>query len=228
LQASASYVWSHSIDNDSSDSSLLWAGPGSPATNDFGSSDFDLRHSVSAAVSYQFARGPFKAWRAEAIFRARTGFPITVLESEQYSGIAFVNSFRPNFLGGNPVWVDDPSAPGGQRLNPAAFANAKSGVQGSLGRNTVAGLGMSQIDAAIGREFRWRDRLRLDLRLEAFNALNHPDFGDPLKYLDSPLFRVSTSMLNLSLGSGSPGSGLAPMFQSGGPRMFQGTVRFRF
>jgi hypothetical protein len=228
LQAMASYSWSHSIDNDSSDAALLWAGPGSPAANDAGSSDFDLRHSFTASVSYQFARGPLKRWRAEAIFRARSGFPVTVLESEQYTGIAFINSFRPNFLGGNPVWIADASAPGGERLNPAAFATVATGVQGNLGRNSIAGFGMSQVDAAIGREFRWRDRFSLDLRLDAFNALNHANFGDPVKYMDSPLFGQSTSMLNLSLGTGSPGSGLAPLFESGGPRMFQGTVRFRF
>jgi hypothetical protein len=205
----------------------LWAGPGSSAANDVGSSDFDLRHSFTASLSYQFV-GPLKGWRAEAIFRARSGFPITVLESEQYTGIAFTNSFRPNFLGGSPVWIADPSAPGGERLNPAAFVTVASGVQGDLGRNSIAGFGMSQVDAAIGREFRWRDRFSLDLRLDAFNALNHANFGDPVKYMDSPLFGQSTSMLNLSLGTGSPGSGLAPLFESGGPRMFQGTVRFRF
>ncbi len=228
LQATASYTWSHSIDNDSSDASLLWAGPGAQASNDVGSSDFDLRHSFTASVSYQFARGPLKAWRAEGIFRAHSGFPITVLESEQYTGIAFANSFRPNFLGGNPIWIADASAPGGERLNPAAFAKVASGVQGNLGRNTITGFGMSQLDAAIGREFRWRDRFTLDVRLDAFNALNHANFGDPVKYLDSPLFGQSTSMLNLSLGTGSPGSGLAPLFESGGPRLFQATVKFRF
>jgi len=228
IQAMASYTWSHSIDNDSSDASLLWAGAGSAAANDVGSSDFDLRHSFTGSVSYQFARGPLKAWRAEAIFRARSGFPITVLESEQYSGIAFVNAFRPNFLGGNPLWIPDASAPGGEALNPAAFVTVKSGVQGDLGRNTIAGLGMSQVDAAIGREFRFHDRFSLDVRVEAFNALNHANFGDTVKYLDSPLFGQSTSMLNLSLGTGSPGSGLAPLLESGGPRMFQGTLRFRF
>jgi hypothetical protein len=228
VQATASYAWSHSIDNDSSDASLMWAGAGSAAANDVGSSDFDLRHSFTASVSYQFTRGPFKAWRAEAIVRARGGFPITVLQDEQYSGIAFVNAFRPNFLGGNPVWISNASAPGGKELNPAAFAMTASGVQGNMGRNTIAGFGMAQVDAAIGREFRWRDRFSLDLRVEAFNALNQANFGDPVKYLDSPLFGQSTSMLNLSLGSGSPGSGLAPLFESGGPRMFQGTLRFHF
>jgi hypothetical protein len=228
LQAMASFSWSHSIDNDSSDSALLWAGARSPAVNDVGSSDFDLRRSFTASVSYRFAGSRLKGWRAEAIFRARSGFPITVLESEQYTGIAFMNAFRPNYLGANPIWIADGSAPGGERLNPAAFATVATGVQGNLGRNSIDGFGMSQVDAAIGREFRWRERFNLDLRLEAFNALNHANFGDPVKYMDNPLFGQSTSMLNLSLGTGSPGSGLAPLFESGGPRMFQATVKFRF
>ncbi len=227
LQASASYAWSHSIDNDSSDASLLWAGPGASPNFDFGNSDFDLRQSFNASFSYQFTAGKLKGWRAESILRARSGFPISVLESEQYTGIAFTNFTRPNYLGG-PVWVPDASAPGGMRLDESAFRTVKSGAQGDLGRNSIGGLGMWQIDAAIGREFRWRDRLRLDARIEAFNALNRANFGDPVRYLDSPLFGQSTSMLNLMLGTGSPGSGLAPMLQSGGPRLLQGTLRFWF
>ena len=108
------------------------------------------------------------------------------------------------------------------------FQVLRPALQGDLGRNAIAGLGMWQVDAAIGREFRFRDRFRLDLRVEAFNALNHANFSDPVRYLDSPLFGQSTSMLNLMLGTGSPGSGLAPMLQSGGPRFLQGTVRFWF
>jgi hypothetical protein len=226
-QASAAYAWSHSIDNDSSDSSLLWAGAGTSPNLDFGSSDFDLRHTFNGSLSYQFTTGKLQGWRAESIFRARSGFPITVLESEQYTGIGFLNFPRPSYLGG-PVWIPNAAAPGGKELNPDVFQVLKSGVQGNLGRNNIAGLGMWQADIAVGREFRFRERLRLDVRVEAFNALNHSNFGDPIKYLDSPLFGQSTSMLNLMLGTGSSGSGLAPMLQSGGPRLLQGTVRFWF
>ena len=113
-------------------------------------------------------------------------------------------------------------------LNPAVFQPLASGVEGDLGRNTIGGLGMWQIDAAIAREFAFRDRYKLDLRIEAFNALNHPNFADPIRYLDNPLFGQSTSMLNLMLGTGSPGSGLAPLLESGGPRLFQITARFWF
>lgn len=227
LQASAAYVWSHSIDNDSSDASLLWAGAGASPNFDFGSSDFDLRHTFNAALTYQFPKGRLKGWRVETIARARSGFPLTVLSSEQYTGIAFANFERPNYLGG-AVWVADPSAPGGMRLNSAVFQSLPSGVQGDLGRNAIAGLGMWQIDLAVAREFALRDRYKLDLRLEGFNALNHANFADPVRYLDGPLFGQSTSMLNLMLGTGSPGSGLAPLLQSGGPRLFQVTARFWF
>jgi len=35
-------------------------------------------------------------------------------------------------------------------------------------------------------------------------------------------------MLNLMLGTGSPGSGLAPILQTGGPRSLQASLRFQF
>ena len=78
------------------------------------------------------------------------------------------------------------------------------------------------------REWKWRERRNIEVRLEAFNALNHADFADPVHYLSSPVFGQSTSMLNLMLGTGSPGSGLSPLLQTGGARSMQGTLRFRF
>jgi hypothetical protein len=65
-------------------------------------------------------------------------------------------------------------------------------------------------------------------RLEVFNLTNHAQFGDPVRFLSSPLFGQSTSMLNLMLGSGTPHSGIAPAFQTGSPRVLQISVRFRF
>src|SRR6185503_3926572 len=126
------------------------------------------------------------------------------------------------------IWIDDPSAPGGRRLNRAAFQSAPDGTQGSLGRNSIAGFGMGQVDLALRREFRFHDRKVVQLRLEAFNVLNQANFADPVRFLSSAVFGQSTSMLNLMLGTGSPGSGLSPILQSGGPRSLQATVRFRF
>jgi hypothetical protein len=234
LQATVSYAWSHSLDDDSSDAFLVWAGPSASRILDHASSDFDLRHSISAALTYELPRRSSGAsrfaggWGIDALWRARTGFPISVQDSEQYEGIPLANAFRPNLVPGVPIWLDDPSAPGGRRINAAAFAAAPTEMQGTLGRNVIGGFGMWQADLAIRRDFRWRDRYNLQVRLEAFNALNHANFADPTRYLNSALFGQSTSMLNLMLGTGSPGSGLAPILQSGGPRSLQASLRFRF
>lgn len=230
LQAIASYSWSHSIDNSSTDSGLYWAGSGVPLGQDRGSSDFDVRHLFTAGFSYDFPTHPLflKNWALDGMFRARTGFPINVLSADQFMGVRFENVFRPDLVPGQPVWISNPSAPGGRSINPAAFLAAPGAVQGDLGRNALDGFGMSQFDLAVHREFLLGEKRSLQIRVEAYNALNHPNFADPIRFLDSPLFGQSSSMLNQMLGAGSPGSGLAPLFQAGGPRSLQATVRFRF
>ena len=124
--------------------------------------------------------------------------------------------------------MEDPQTPAGRRINPGAFQPAGSAVQGNLGRNSLSGFGLSQIDLSVRREFFFGETRSLQFRVEAFNALNHPYFADPGKYLISPLFGQSTSMLNLMLGTGTPASGLAPIFQAGGARSLQLALRFRF
>ncbi len=234
LQALVSYSWAHALDNDSSDAFLVWTGAGSPAARDHASSDFDLRHTATAALTYEFPEGRagmgrwLGGWAIDSMARVRSGFPISVQANEQYQGVALANAFRPNQILKQPIWIDDASAPAGRRLNAAAFQAAPAGVQGTLGRNSIAGFGMGQVDLAIRREFRWKEKRAIQVRLEAFNALNQANFADPVKYLSSSLFGQSTSMVNLMLGSGSPGSGLAPTLQTGGPRSLQGTIRFRF
>jgi len=228
LQAIAAYDWAHSMDNDSSDSFLVWVG--SPASN-WGSSDFDLRQSLTASATYELPTEGhrwLRGWALDAVFRARSGFPITVLQNEEYMGIPLINAFRPNLALGQPLWIADGAAPGGRLLNPAAFLATPTGVQGILGRNALTGFGMWQLDLALRREFKLSDRMHLQFRLEAFNALSHPNFADPVAYLDSPVFGQSTSMLNMMLGTGSPGSGLSPILQTGGPRSLQAGVKWQF
>jgi len=143
-------------------------------------------------------------------------------------GLSFANVFRPSLVAGQPIWLPDPSVPGGRRLNSAAFQAGPAMVQGNLGRNAIAGFGMDQTDFALRRDFAIAERRSLEFRIEAFNALNHPNFADPLRFLSSPLFGQANSMLNMMLGTGSPASGMAPLFQNGGARSVQVMLRFRF
>jgi Carboxypeptidase regulatory-like domain len=232
LQGLVSYAWSHSIDNSSTDSGLYAFNSFSSISQDRASSDFDVRHSLSAGLSYALPHSIhsvlLRDWELDGTFRARSGFPINVLDSDEFQGITYENIYRPNLQGGVPLWISDPSAPGGRYVNPAAFQVAPFGTQGNLGRNALTGFGMYQLDLAVQRDFLVTEHRALQLRMEAYNALNHPNFADPIPFLASPLFGQSSSMLNLMLGTGSPGSGLAPIFQAGGARSLRFVLRFRF
>jgi hypothetical protein len=238
LDAVASYAWAHSLDDDSSDAFLLWAAHGAGIGADHASSDFDLRHSLTAAVSYElpppasprFAARLRGGWAFDGIVHARTGFPITLQQAEEISAINVVNAYRPNWVYGQPLWISDANAPGGKTLNPVAFSipGVDNTTQGNLGRNVPSGFGMEQVDFSLKREFHFGEQRGIQFRVEAFNVLNQANFADPIRFLDSPLFGQSTSMLNTMLGTGSSGSGLAPVLQIGGPRSVQVSVRLHF
>jgi hypothetical protein len=223
LSATAAYTYAHSIDNGSWDNAVYYTQEPWTAASDRASSSYDVRHNFTASLVWQK-----KNWRVAAIARARSGFPIDVLAAENLLGLSFDDATRPDLVAGVPRWLADPHVLGGHRLNPAAFSTPVGTLQGNLGRNAIAGFGFYQLDLGVSRGFALAGRWRLDLRADAYNALNHAMPGDPIPYLDSPLFGVANAGLNAVLGAGSPHSGLAPSLQMGSPRNLQFTVRFSF
>jgi hypothetical protein len=222
LQGTAAYTWSHAIDNGSYDSGLYLAASQLAPSADQGSASFDIRHNLTAGFSYTLRRN----WELSAMLRARTGFPIDIQTAQNFLGLGFDDIIRPNLVPGVPLWL--PSATlGGRRLNPAAFSLPQS-IQGNLGRDAISGFGMSQLDLAMQRRVAFSERMELVMRVEAYNALNHVNPADPVRFLDSPFFGTPTSLLNLMLGSGTARSGLAPAFQPGGPRSLEISLRLRF
>ncbi|MET0649674.1 MAG: carboxypeptidase-like regulatory domain-containing protein [Pyrinomonadaceae bacterium] len=236
LQAHVAYTWSHSIDDDSDDSAsgLLIVGTFNTRT-ERGPSTFDVRHSLSGAFSYDLP-GPARTgasaallrdWSLDAIFRARTATPINIIQTTGVFTGDLVEALRPDLVGGVPVYLEDPHAPGGWRLNPGAF-RAVVGRQGSLGRNALRGFGLSQLDLAVRRQFVLGETARLQVRAEFFNVFNHPNFGDPVGDLNNRLFGQSVQTLARSLGTGGVNGGLSPLYQVGGPRSVQLALRFSF
>jgi len=136
---------------------------------------------------------------------------------------------RPDLVPGVPVWIVDPSAAGGRRLNPAAFAPPAAGEQGDAGRNRLRGFPFSQVDLGLRRAWHLRDPLRLSFRVEAFNVLNHPNFLNPLARdrLGDLNFGRSTQMANRGFG-GLQGPALQQFYESGGPRSMQLSLRLEF
>jgi carboxypeptidase family protein/TonB-dependent receptor-like protein len=230
VQALLNYTYSHSIDNASDDliphvSSVL-----SPASADRASSDFDVRHNFTGTLTFDIpsAKGAFlekltEDWSLAGVFQVRSGLPINIFTYSTADG-SLVNDARPNLVPGMTIWVPDPTTGPGKKLNVNAFALPASGVQGDFPRNAVRGLGAAQIDLSIQRSFALTERLRLSFRTDAFNVLNHPNFANPYGEWEpaSPSFGVFTQMLNRGLG------GLNALYQIGGPRSLQLSLRLSF
>lgn len=231
-----SYTWSHSIDNGSSDTTPELVGAGINATSDIGSSSFDIRHLLTASVGYKVPSETFSprlqkflgGWHFSSTLVARTGFPFDVTTIDRSVGLGFDDTGRASLVPGEPIWIANSGIPGGRQLNPAAFTAPATGLNGTLGRNDLTGNGLFQIDASLRRQFRLFEGLSMETSISAFNTLNHPAFANPVNYLGNALFGRSTSMTNLMLGSGSPTTGLTPLFQSGGPRTIELGLRFTF
>ena len=222
LQGIGAYTWSHSIDNGSFDSGVYLAARQLSPSADLASASFDVRQNFNAGFRY----AGFRGWSLSAMLRARSGFPIDVLTAENFLGLGFDDITRPNLVPGAPIWLPA-HVLGGRMLNPAAFSQPP-GIQGDLGRNAITGFGMAQLDLALEREFPIAQKTKFLLRLDAYNALNHTNPADPIRFLDSPFFGASTSMLNLMLGNGMARSGLTPAFQVGSPRILQLSIRVSF
>lgn len=245
LQALASYTYSHCIDTNSNDSFLGLSHFILSVSGERGSCDFDVRHNVTGAVTYEvpnlkqnrFLKTITEGWSLDGVFQVRSGFPLHIFTpSLAIPGqITSGQEVRPDLVPGVPIWISDPTAPGGKRLNPLAFVIPTTARQGTLGRNEFAGFGATQIDGSLGRKFGLSEKVTLQFRADIFNVLNHPNFssagfagspfascsGTPGSHCSEP-FGIATEMLNNGLG------GLNSLYQIGGPRSMQLSLKLLF
>ena len=122
FQALGSYTWAHSIDIVSADSLNSTPASGFDPHLDRGPSDFDVRHAFNGAFTYDIpavnAGGMSKIladWSADAIVTARTATPVNVTYSAN-TAFGLLN-LRPDLVSGIPLYLDDPTVPGGRRFN---------------------------------------------------------------------------------------------------------------
>ena len=231
LQAQIAYTWSHSIDNASNDSfaNLPWAMI--DERFDRASSDFDVRHSFAGAITYnlptaRFGRRLLRDWTVDGILTARSAAPVDVFFRRDLGFGPF--NFRPDQLAGVPLYIYDPSLPGGRAFNRAAFIIPQIARQGTLGRNALRGFPVTQLDLALRRRFALTERVNLQFGMDVFNFLNHPSFGNPVADLGSGLFGRSTTMFGRSLSNNVGSVGLNSAYQLGGPRTCQLSLRLAF
>jgi len=238
LQALASYTFSHSIDIASTDAFANYLNtPGGSAyqNTDRGDSDFDIRHSFTAGVTYDLpSPGPqkvvhaaFAGWSLDTFVIARSAPPVDIIGAFSFAA-GTVLQYRPDITPGVPLVLYGSQYPGGKIFNKAAFTPALSGQQGDLGRNVLRGFGATQADVGLQRQFHLTEKMGLRFRSEFFNIFNHPNFGNPNNSLTSPLFGHSTQTLANSLGLGGANGGFNPLYQIGGPRSIQLALKLQF
>jgi hypothetical protein len=237
LTALASYTWSHCIDYGSENYETGYQR---------GSCDFDVRHNLSTAFSYDlpnagqngFVRAVLGHWGLDDRFTARTGFPVTLQGNPSvdpatlrivYDGLNLVPDQPIYLYGANCASIlqglgdlsPGQGCPGGRAVNPNAFTAPASGL-GDAPRNFVRGFDAVQMDLAVRREFPIHERLKLQFRAEAFNVFNHPNFGLINAQFAEPTFGQATATLAQSLGI------LSPLYQTGGARSMQFGLKLVF
>lgn len=178
----ASYTWAKSIDNSSND----LGGSADQRNLDYnrGVSANDVTHRFVGSFVYSLPWGRDKLWgdwQLSGILVAQSGLPFTVSISSDRANIGRSGGQRPDvrIVDGQPLSpnVGDPTID--QWFDTRAFALPAVGTFGNVGRNTLRGPGLQTVDLALAKNFKLRKKASLQLRIEAFNALNHPNFGRP-------------------------------------------------
>jgi hypothetical protein len=171
---------------------------------DHGLSDFDVDHRLVGSFVYNlpFGNGEKIAgdatgvknalvggWQVNGIYTWQRGFPITI-QAADLGGLNDAQGTNRADLVGDPS-VDSPSLL--RWFNTAAFAQPVAGSLGTSGRNILRGPGLNNLDLAVFKNFELTKGMRVQFRLESFNALNHTQFSGVSTNLTSATFGVVTS-----------------------------------
>jgi hypothetical protein len=165
---------------------------------------FDVRHRFVASVLYELPFGAGKpylqdgvggailgGWQVSGITSISSGFPRNVTVGTDRSNTGGGQD-RPNATG------EEVELPRDERtiqrwFNTNAYVAQPAGTWGNVGRNTVTGPGITNVDMSLIRNFRLTASKTLQFRLEAFNAFNMPIWNDPNTSLSSPNYGTITS-----------------------------------
>jgi outer membrane receptor protein involved in Fe transport len=186
------YTWSKAIANGGGDVGASYGGENAGRNQDFfnvradrGPTVSDLTHYFSAGWVYELprlsssnavARHVLGGWQATGIFRASSGLPASITQTSRNP------NQRPDYVGGEAVLEDYSDTL--QYLNKAAFAKVpQSSVSGTpirpgnVGWGAVRVPGLWNLDFSMAKNFQIRERMRLQVRTDMFNALNHTNLS---------------------------------------------------
>ena len=216
LQVRGVYTFSKSLDDGTAWNSSVGANapgfvmyPPNPRI-DWGLSTYDVRSSAVINGTYELPIGAGKAfvnnahgwtnkllsgWSIGAIETLQSGFPFTpqLGYNPSYDGDSR-NPVRPSF---NPAFQGSIILGGPNRyFNPNAFLPPANGTYGNVGRDTLIGPGIAELDFSALKKTAITERVSLQFRAEFFNVLNRANFGIP----NAVVFSSATSGISPTAG----------------------------
>lgn len=250
LTFNLNYTWSHALDDvsnggvanepfgilDTDPSITLLQNPFNVRGN-YGSSDYDTRHYLSATfvLTDMFRRagfhwGPnraFGGWTLSSNWFFRTGLPFTVIDNSALApllGLNYDGAIFASPLGNVPHACT--SAVNSPCLDTSQFAPAANGTPagfGTMGRNSIYGPRFFDVDMALTKDVAITEHVTFSFGAQAYNLFNHANFDQPVNDISNPQFGSSiaavgppTSLLGSFVGAGS-----SPRFLE-----IKGVVRF--
>jgi len=216
LQVGLAYTYSKSTDNGSALTDIL------PNAYDdhayYGRSDFDRTHVLIVNYIYElpFLRGSSRLvnrllgnWEVSGVYQRQSGTPFSVRSGNEFAGVGpgsgsqFLNlvgdpSIQRSGFTNSASWFSPCT-----RLGDGSLKNCAAGqdpvwvipAQGTFGvqpRNSLRGPSVWYLDFGLRKNFPITETHKLQFRVEAFNVLNHPNWGGPNADFNSSTFGFIT------------------------------------
>jgi hypothetical protein len=169
-----------------------------------GLASFDVRHRWVNSMVWNLPWGQgrrwlptgpvswlFGGWQISAIHTVQTGFPFTLNLAGDTAGIGGGTGailVRPNPVAGQNWKLAAGDRSTERWFNTAAFSAPPAFTLGTVGRNTVIGPSMVNLDVLGAKNFRLREGVNLQFRGELFNAFNTPNYSIVGRIINNPQF----------------------------------------
>ena len=184
--------------------------------SDYGACTSDARHNFNLSIvasstwhGNALAKAALAGWQIAPLVRVLSGTPFNVTTGADNSQTG-INLDRPNVVAGVPVSLNAPHLKTGIAfINPSAFTPNAQGTFGNVRHFGYVGPRYTDVDLSVSRNFHLFEQVGMQLRVDGFNVLNHPNFSPPPANLaSSSAFGRITAALD--------------------PRILQGVLKFTF
>ncbi|NUR54822.1 MAG: hypothetical protein HOQ29_10265, partial [Acidobacteria bacterium] len=193
------YTYGRAIDlNSDNDGTVTLTNVYDPEYNR-GPADYDVTHTFSSSWTYEIpwaSNTLYGGWELAGLLYLRSGLPFTVTQTQSVLSTGTGN--RPNRVCSGTLSSGDRSIDRWYDTSCFVPPADTTGTYGSSGRNIMRGPGQFNIDASLIKNTRV-GHVEHELRIEAFNVLNHPQFAQPNGQIgNAAVGRISAMLSNPS------------------------------